>query len=354
VDKINGEQLQGYLDEIISSQAFELHMISAKDAEKSCCIPYMMNDALECYLLLTDARMVGEYLPDYEGDTTARVTEHEESRGVIVRQGEGNVFTVWFRESFRVLNCYRYDQIGHFWVKGQEQWRRLVYIIGTIHDKYHYMGASLCNETECQLAALMGFGPLRYYSPIRESLDEYYEDSEEGLNTMEDLAEEAGDRRFVRFLYVYRWMLLGAWGPFRRGTLFYRWMTGVVAKAMNRMARMELYQLIERKVQKAAMEYPERRYQAELEDAVKKERDFVSRKLEDMGFSGVYPLFYKGTTQILAMEEHPFVVMESEQYHFRIQFMVSEARLSSGKINEGFFRKKGNRGWIAQNLEFLD
>lgn len=345
MEKIGCEQLQEYLEEIISCDAFELHMIrdhgNEESSNPSFYIPYMMNDALECYLLLTNGRMVGEYLPDVSAELSVNYTEGPGVRGLIFKQGTDRVFTLWFEECFRVLNCYRYDQIGHFWVKGQEQWRRLVYIIGTIHDKYHYMGEEVCNEKEKELVPLMHFGPLRRYSPIRESLDEYYEDLPDGLRTMEQLAREAKDEGFLCLLKLYERF------PCRR------LMNGILARAMGRGQRSDLYQLLFQKVQSASAEYPDRRYPEVLEQMISDSRKKVEQELKKLGFEGEYPLFWRKNLQILAVEEHPFVVMESDSFEFRIQFMVSETAKETGRINEGFFRKKGNRGWIAQSLEFL-
>lgn len=341
-EKISSERLQAYLEEILACEALELHQ-SVKQEEQtiSYYIPYMMNDAMECYLLLTGGRMVGEFLPELQGETSVGYTEYSGTKGLIFRQGEGNVFTLWFEECFRVLQCYRYDQIGHFWVEGQEQWRRLVYMIGTMHDKYHYMGEPVCNEQEKELASLMHFGPFRYYSPVNMSLDDYYEDTKAGLETMRKLTEEAGDRRFLRWLDWYERL------PFRSR------INGILAKKLNHPARCRLYEQIAGKVQNASSLYASREYPEELDEEIRSQRQKVGKELEKRGFSGEYPLFYKGNLQVLAMEEHPFVVLESEYYKFRIQFMVSETKKGSSRWNEGFFEKMGNRGWIARDLNGL-
>lgn len=225
MEEITYDRLQELLDEIVVCEAFKLHRAVNQVGRLDFFIPYMMNDALECYLILTNGRMTGEYLADYKGEMTADVVETEQGAAVICHQGVENVFTVWFGACFQELKCYRYDQIGHFWIEGQEQWRRLVYIIGTIHDKYNYMGDRVCNELEKELMPLMEFAPF------------------------------------------------------------------------------------------------------------------------------------------LAMEEHPFTVLESDQFKFRIQFMVSETRRRGTKkgnanpdqslLNPGFFKKKGNRGMIVKKMDFL-
>ena len=314
----------------------------------------MMNDALECYLILKHGRMTGEYLDDFDGEMAAEVVMTENGPAVICRQGLENVFTIWFEDAFRELQCYRYDQIGHFWVQGQEQWRRLVYIIGTIHDKYNYMGESVCNEKEMALMPLMEFAPFRYFSPIHEPLDEYYSDSVEGLECMEALSREAGDRWFLLLMRVYK--------RFAPGGLLKQGLVQVLSDSLSRPGRNRLYQLIFEKVREASIEYPERKYPSSLEEEIQAKRAVVCEQMRQSGFIGEYPLFEREKVQILAMEEHPFTILESDQYKFKIQYMVSEVNHRNHKrgqnkeeawLNAGFFKKRGNRGWIARDLSFM-
>ena len=365
MEKITFDQLQDFLDEITSCDAFEIHRGRREDGKQDFYIPYMMNDALECYLMLKDGRMTGEYRDDCEEEMYTEVVETENGPAVICRQGTENVFTVWFEECFRDLQCYRYDQIGHFWIQGEEHWRRLVYIIGTIHDKYNYMGDIVCNEAEKELMPLMEFAPFRYFSPIHDSLDEYYADSEEGLECMEHLAKEAGDRGYLRLLKLYRTIPQG--NGFPAGVIapiMYRALTKVLGNALMSPKRNGLYQLIFEKVRDASMDYPERIYAEKITAEIKNARNDVCRQMQEAGFSGQYPLFKKVNgkrrMEVLAMEEHPFTVLESEQFRFKIQFMVSETNAAHGAdcqtaaaLNAGFFRKRGNRGWIAKDINAI-
>ena len=103
-------------------------------------IPYIMNDAVECYITIKNAVLKGNYQNEDE-IISARLTARDngEGYGLIVHQTDC-VFTLWFDDLCIHKACYRYHEIGHFWVKGQEQWRQLVYMVGTIADKYQYMG----------------------------------------------------------------------------------------------------------------------------------------------------------------------------------------------------------------------
>ena len=121
----------------------------------------MMNDALECYLVLKDARITGEYLqldPE-EFPLQAQIAQRDGQTALIVKQGSENIFTIWFREIEESFQCYQYHRIGHFWVEGQEHWRQLVYMTGTIYDKYEYMKEKACSDLEMELMHLIEFPP---------------------------------------------------------------------------------------------------------------------------------------------------------------------------------------------------
>lgn len=348
--KLSYEELLNYLTEILNCEAFELHIESLNNELQNFYIPYMMNDALECYLLLENGRMTGTYLADSKDLLSVELIETEKNPGLLFRQGKDNIFTLWFENCYRVLNLYRYDQIGHFWVKGQEQWRQLVYIIGTIYDKYEYMGNAVCNAEEMALLSLMEFAPFRWYSPIHESLDEFYPESKNGTLLMRELAKEADDKCFSFWLKIYEKFPL-------------KGITRILVWLMTRPKRQPLYELIYNKMQDASMKYPERSCGEDLNKRIARERLDVAEHLYAQGFEGEYPRFkkhvsdHKSTIQVLATEEHPFTILESETFDFKIQLMVSESqqqqasfsaagkRKSSG-LNAGFFYGKRNKSSI--------
>lgn len=348
--KLSVQELDTYIKEIINCDAFELLSDEGLHSNTSSpsnnyYIPYMMNDALECYLFLKNGRMTGQYLTDSKEPLTAEILSHSETSAIIFRQGSSNVFTIWFEEAFRVLKCFRYDQIGHFWVKGEEHWRRLVYIIGTMYDKYEYMGDQVCNPKELALLPLMEFAPFRMYSPIHESLDAYYSDTSDGWSCIYKLAAEAGDKSFLKLLKIYQRIP----AAFVRNVLF---------RAMNHPQRQKLYELIFQKIQDASILYPERSYHPSLNEEISSARMNVTKKLHQTGFTGTYPLFFKSGKQVLVMEEHPFTILEAKDFLFRIQFMISEVPVSktapsSIPLNGGFFKKRGNRCRIASDIKHI-
>mgnify|MGYP003372299641 CR=1 FL=1 len=306
------KELQKYLDglnhdypapfwklaEILELQALEI--CHARE-EKDILIPYMMNDAVENYFILKNGTMTGEYHAESPVLYPARLAQEslKSEQGkceylLSVQQEEGNAFLLRFSSIEEKMTCYQYHRIGHFWVKGQEQWRQLVYIVGTIHDKYEYIGENICNDAEKELMPLIEFPPFRDWSPIHESLDGKYPFTYEGIDAMEQFAKESG----------------GA--------------------------------------------YEEREYGDELQKVIFRKRMEVDRILKGKGYQGKYPDYRKDITQIVVTEEHPFTKEEFEydDYTFRMRFMVSVVKRhqQQGYLS-GFFSGKGRIGWIAEDIE---
>lgn len=203
------------LAEIFKYQVFELcEEPEEKEEEsgKSYFIPYMMNDAIEDYLVLENCRMVGEVAAEEQAgglELSARISGKEGAYVLVVRQksllhGEETVFTLHFEKIRESRTCYQYHEIGHFWMEGQEQWRRLVYMAGTIYDKFAYVGEEVCTEGELELLRLVEFAPFRNWSPVRESLEEKYPATYEGIACMEQFAVMAQDRGYLALLRLYR------------------------------------------------------------------------------------------------------------------------------------------------------
>lgn len=328
------------LAEVFEHQVFELCKIG--EDESTYAIPYMMNDALEYYLVLRNCRMVGEYVRHKEADTTARIAREPDGYVLVVRQGSENTFTLYFKMVEEKIACYMYHEIGHFWVKGQEQWRQLVYIIGTIYDKYEYLGEEFCNSKELELLRLMEFAPFREWSPIHESLEDKYPATYEGIDAMEQLALEAKDAAFIKVLRLYR-------------RFPHRYLEKKLSKMLLEAGREPLYELIYKKVKAASEMYPKRIYGHGLDEEMEAERKLVHKSLQKRGFAGTYPEYRKGTCQVIVTEEHPFTIMdmEYEDYVFRLQFMVSKCRHSEGR-NSGFFKGRGRKGFIASSLEMIE
>lgn len=327
------------LAEILELQVLEISY-PTNESTTDCLIPYMMNDAVENYLILKNCKMTGEYLKDKEVVLPARLVKNE-TYILVVRQEGGTLFTLQFSGIQEHLQCYQYHRIGHFWVKGQEQWRQLVYMLGTIHDKYEYIGENVCNEKEVELMPLMEFPPLRFYSPIHESLDGKYPFTYDGIDCMEKIAEEAGDKWYARFVRLYR--------------RFPIWILGkMLCKRLLLPKSEKLYQLIFQKIESASAAYGERIYEPKLQEAIEEKRKQIHGVLHKKGFEGNYPKYRKQGKQVVVVEEHPFVMeeFEYEDYGFRVRFMVS--KVTKGHVegwNSGFFFGIGRSGEIVNHLD---
>lgn len=326
------------LAEIFECQVFELCKSPVSENGSDYFVPYMMNDALEYYLILKDCRVVGEYQNGKETETTGQIVEEEQGYVLIVRQGVDNVVTLHFREIEESVACYQYHRIGHFWVKGEEQWRQLVYMVGTIYDKYEYLGEEFCNQKELDLLHLIGFAPFRHWSPVHESLEERYPATYEGIDVMEQLAEEANDTAFVKMIRFYRKF------PSRK-------LENILSKRLLSPKRETLYRLIFEKVSEASGEYQKRDYGKDLNKMIEKKRKEVHDTLLAKGFHGAYPEYQKNNTHVFVVEEHPFTIMEFEDFVFRVHFMVSECgKLQKIEKNCGFFKGRGRRGYVLSEI----
>ena len=164
-----------------------------------------MNDAVESFLVLKNARMTGNYVRDYEGEFEGSVEKAdrdlcEAEYILVIHQGQ-NVFTVFFEDILLETQLYNYGELGHFWVKGYENLRVMEYQIAILRDKYEYLGRKYCTEQERKLAMLRDFPPLNYlfYPAVPEKyivpVDNPWEVTAEALAVMQELATEAGDEK---------------------------------------------------------------------------------------------------------------------------------------------------------------
>ncbi len=324
------------LREIFEHQVFELCGPFETETGIDYYVPYMMNDALEYYLTLQNCRLVGEYLHDTEVKQDMQLAEGENGYVLAVRQGNENAFTLYFENIEENVKFYQYHEIGHFWVEGQEHWRQLVYIIGTIYDKYMYLGEWSCNEKEMELLPLIEFGPFREWSPIHESLEEMYPETYNGIHVAKKFAEEARDKEFVRWISLYE--------KFPSRSLY-----RLLSRKLLSNKREDFYELIWSKVEAASLEYPTREYGVEIAQEIENIRTAIADDMRRKGFGGTYPFYEKDNTRIIAMEEHPFTIMEWEHYKFKVQFMVSQCDQSiKHRRNSGFFKGRGRKGWIEK------
>ena len=150
------------LAELLGQDQFEL-LFPDKDVENQdeIRLVYLMNDAVESFLVFSGARMTGHYQKDYEGELDATLSQEDGEYVLIVYQGE-TVVTIFFQDLQLEVNLYNYGDVGHFWVKGYEYLRILEYRLAILRDKCEYLGEEAASEAEQRLASLVHFPPLNY------------------------------------------------------------------------------------------------------------------------------------------------------------------------------------------------
>ena len=200
--QISQERALEMLEELLEQDQFELLLPEYK-------LVYMMNDAVESFLVFHGARMTGIYQDDYEGPLDASVT-YENGEYVLVVHQDDSVVTLFYQSLSVEVHLYNYGEIGHFWVEGYEYLRQLEYRIAILRDKLEYLGPEFCTPTEQKLAMLEQFPPLNYccYPAVPDQYivpkDNPWQPSEEAITVMEEFAEEADDKSMIKVLKYYR------------------------------------------------------------------------------------------------------------------------------------------------------
>ena len=72
---------------------------------------------------------------------------------------------------------------------------------------------------------------------------------------------------------------------------------------------------------------------------------------KEQGFTGTYPQYESEHLSVCVTEEHPFTILESEDFKFKIQLMISECREKHPRKNAGFFKGYQRKGKIKR-LDF--
>ncbi len=292
-------------------------------------IPYVMNDAVECYIELKDCRIQGKWEEPFEGKVTFDLVEKGGKKcGLILNQGGKNVVSIWFQESNFYMNCYQYHQIGHKWraIPGEEHLRRLVHLICVLHDKWRYLGAASCNEKEQKLYVLAEFAPFRYWSPINESILEWYPESEEGIEAFAQLCKEAKQEEIYKEIIRYK-------EAFKKDKVTARMIVKLAKKISESFI---IYQLLDEKIREASKIWRERRYIPAEQTKINALRRSAALLFQMKGYSGEYPILKNETETIIFVEEQPFTVLEAEEY----QFQLMELHIKEDKKTSLFGQNK--------------
>ena len=256
---------------------------------------YLMNDAVESFLVLKNARMTGNYVRDYEGEfegslerTDRDVCEAEYI--LVIHQGQ-NVFTVFFEDILLETYLYNYGELGHFWVEGYENLRVMEYQIAILRDKYEYLGEKYCTEQERKLAMLRDFPPLNYlfYPAVPEKyivpVDNPWEVTAEALAVMQELSEEAGDEKLGKMLWRYEK------NPDISNAR-------KIAGMLCRSSHLPVVTLLGEKIREAASVYPDRDFGKEKNQYLCKLLTEAERKRSEL---------HQKNVQIIIYREEPFI-----------------------------------------------
>lgn len=137
------------LQELLEQEQFELIFPEQSiSGQPDIRLVYLMNDAVESFLVFHNARMTGEYRPDYEGEISASMSFEDTEYILVVHQGD-SVVTIFFEDLLTDVHLYDYGEIGHFWMKDYEYLRQLEYRLAIMRDKYDDLGeGNLKQESE--------------------------------------------------------------------------------------------------------------------------------------------------------------------------------------------------------------
>lgn len=309
-DMIEGQELSETfyrLAELLEQNQFELLLpeneteedIQELHKKQDISLVYLMNDAVESFLIFHNATMTGQYQKEYEGELLAVLDKKEEEYVLVVHQGE-SVVTLFFEELLEKNNLYNYGDVGHFWVPGYEYLRLLEYRLAILRDKCDYLDETCSTQEERRLAALVDFPPLNYccYPAVPEKYivprENPWQPSKEAIEVMEELAIEAGDRVFLHILAYYRK---------NNSKIVARFIAGL----LHRKKHIKIARTLTKRLQKAAAIYPKRSFGKENDLTIQQRLEKAKQRKESLKKEGIYAD---------VIREEPFVeARDSVQYN---------------------------------------
>lgn len=225
---------------------------TGKKQERRYRLVYLMNDAVESFLILENCRMTGEYQAGYEGEIETKLQTYDNEYVLVIHQGD-SVCTLLFTGLSEEVHLYNYGEIGHFWIKGYEYLRQLEYTFAILRDKQEYLGEKYCNRREQKLAALADFPPLNYtcYPAISKEYlverDDAWKPTGQALMVMEELLRESGDKQLLRLVRLYAMFPVKVLARY-------------IAMQLHRTKHQKVIQTLQQQVRQAAKNYPERKF----------------------------------------------------------------------------------------------
>lgn len=320
------EELGNCIAELLDWDAFELQI-----KENEVLLPYLMNDATEYFIRLEDCRIQGEWCGEKNGVVELAFEEEGDLNGLVIRQADASTLSIRFGRAWKEEHCYQYHRIGHQWrkEKGEERLRRLVNLLCVLHDKCSYLGRDAYTEEEAFLAKLIEFQPLCYWTPINDSIEDWYPETMDGILAMEELVERAGDSVYLNLLKQY----LLFWENFDEGQsgrrmqkkLFkLRELQNNLSRALTLPEHEGILCLLEAMIEEASLNWKPRTYSKEHTESMEALRESKEEEFKKQGFTGSYPKFEKVNLDtgerenVFLVEEHPFMELEWKDYQFRI------------------------------------
>ena len=294
------------LEELLEQDQFEL--LPAKEGDTERRLVYLMNDAVESFLVFRGAALTGHYLEDYERALTWSMSRDAARYVLVVRQGD-NAVTLLFENLDLEVQLYNYGEIALFWVPGYEYLRQMEYRIAILRDKCEYLGPEYCTPEERRLAHLAYFPPLNYccYPAVPAKyivpIPDPWNPSEEALNVMEELARECGNKKLGWRLKFYRrhpWPLLA-----KR-----------IAAMLHRTECEEVIDLLSRRLREAVQDYPRRSFGKATDNAIKRLEQQAEERRQELAKRGI---------RAEVLREEPFTIAQ-DNLEFHVYLMIWETR----------------------------
>ena len=275
---------------------------------------YLMNDAVESFLVFRNVRMTGEYHSDYQGELQASMAR-QDGRFVLVIKQDDTVLTLFFEDLELEVHLYEYAYTGHFWVKDYEYLRQLEYRLAILRDKYDYLGEAYCTEEEIKLAALVEFPPLNYcsYPSVKPEYvvpkSEPWQVNLDAIRLMKELAMQVKDKMLIQMLALYEQYPV-------------KTIAKIIAKMLHRKRHLAVIRLLDKKLQKEAGNYPKRSFGKKSNAEHKKQIEQAYERQKALKAKGI-------ESEVLWQE--PFVYAQ-DSVEFEVYVMVWKKGILNQKV----------------------
>lgn len=343
-----------FIERLLGEAECELWQ-SAEDPKDSYRWTFMYNDSVESYVLLENVSITGEYEKE-ELCVDLRLLQTEDRRGISGRQQQSGVaFCVWFNKATFRAKLYSYHEIGHFWIKGWEQWRQLVYELGIIEDKKRYISEISCSQAEISLLDVLEFAPIRSYYAVPWEEGVQFSTNRKGVESFSKLLQETMEEASTKWQQKANRTLQKVWNKFLDDPTVKREKT--MEHLLGTKKGIGIYQTLRKQIIEASSIYGSRDFGEKANSEIVAKRKELEKMLCQKGWKGSYPDFHrmKGFSykQIHFVEEQPFTT-EEFQYVFhgmvsycgRLRFRKMKKQLgtdAAGRlpVNFGFFKGCG-------------